>query len=108
MKNNVKEILLYAVLALAALILISFLAGFFAWIWSKLVLGFATACILWIVQKLRGKQTGNLYIVWWGIAISALLVGLDLLTIVIARYAWLVFVALIIGIIVWAIAPKKK
>jgi hypothetical protein len=106
MKDNVGKILGYAAIAFVALIAISFLAGFLAWIWGKLVVGFIAALVIWLVQKVRDKPTDDGFIVYWGIGISALLIALDLVTMFIARFAWLIFIALIIGVIVWAY--KKK
>jgi len=102
MKSNVSKILGYAAIALAALILISFLAGFLAWIWGKLVIGFVIALVIWIIQNIRSKPTGDGFILWWGIGISAILVALDIATMFLARFGWLIIMALIIGVIVWA------
>lgn len=110
MNNNIGKILGYAGIALAVLILISFLAGFLAWIWGKLVLGFLFALIIWVVQKIRDKPTGDGFILWWGIGIAAILVAIDLITMFLARFAWIIMMALIIGIIIWAYTKwgKKK
>jgi hypothetical protein len=107
MKNNVGKILGYAAIALAVLILISFLAGFLAWIWGKLVIGFVAALVIWLVQKARSKPTDDGFVLWWGIGISVLLITIDLATMFIARFAWLIFVALIIGVIIWVYKKKS-
>lgn len=99
---NTKKILSYALIALVVLITISLLAGFLAWIWSKLVLGFVIALVLWLIQKARKKPTKDTFILWRGIVATAILVALDLVTMLFARVGWLIMFALIIGIILWA------
>ncbi|MEI8252475.1 MAG: hypothetical protein WCG25_01690 [bacterium] len=91
----------YAAIALAVLILISFLAGFLAWIWGKLVLGFIIALVIYLVQQARSKPTGDGFILWWGIGIAAILVALDVASMFLARFGYLIIIALIIGVIVW-------
>ncbi|MEI6426442.1 MAG: hypothetical protein WCO66_03755 [Candidatus Absconditabacteria bacterium] len=106
--NDVKKILGYAFIALTVLILISVFAGLLSWLWSKLVIGFVIATCLWIIQQIRNKPVSNGFIVWWGISISGILVAIDWFGMVIARFSWVIFVALIIGIIVWAIVKWGK
>jgi hypothetical protein len=108
MKSNGSKILGYAAIVLAVLVLISFLAGFLAWVWAKLVLGFAAAAVIWLFKKAANKPTSDGFIVWWGLAIAAILVALDLATRFLAVFGWLIIFALIVGVAIWAIEKAKK
>ena len=99
--NNFGKAFGYAAIALAILLLISFLAGFLAWIMSEAIMGFVFAIIVWFVQKLRKRPTGDWFILYWGIGLTAGLIGLNLVTMFLARFAWIIISALIIGIVIW-------
>ena len=100
--NNIWKILAYAAVAFGILILISFLAGFLAWLWGKLLIGFIFAVVIYIIYKIENKPTGDGFIVWWGLGFSALMVAIDLVSMALATFSWLIFLALGIGVIIWA------
>jgi hypothetical protein len=101
MKKDMGKIFGYAAIVLAVLIFISFLAGFLAWIWGKLIIGFVIAFILWLIRTFRGKPTGNGFIIWWGLGFTLVLIALDVAALFLMRFGWFIMIALIIGILIW-------
>jgi len=106
--NNTQKILGYAAAAFIMLFAISLLAGFFAWVWAKILLGFAIALVIWIVQLLRKKSIGDTFVLWWGVIATTCLVAIDLMTGFIMRFSWLIIAAAIIGFLIFLWTQLRK
>jgi len=108
MESNGSKILGYAAVVLAVLILISFFAGFLAWVWAKLVLGFAIAIVIWLFKKAANKPTGDGFIVLWGLVIATVLAVLDLTIRFLALYGLIIVVAIFICLGIWGLEKLKR
>jgi len=108
MESNGSKILGYAAVVLAVLILISFFAGFLAWVWAKLVLGFAIATVIWLLKKANNKPTGDGFIVLWGLVIATVLAVLDLTIRFLALYGLIIVVVIFICLGIWGLEKLKR
>ncbi|MEI7558002.1 MAG: hypothetical protein WCJ45_04160 [bacterium] len=101
MKNNILKVVVYAALACIALLLLTSLVGFLAWMWAKIVGGFVLAGVLWLIQRVRHKETTDYFILWWGIGLSLLLISLDIFSLFLWKYGVIVFALAVAGVFIF-------
>jgi len=104
-KLNLTNILAWTIAGLALCLVISFIAGFLAMLWGYILIGFGIALGILVVKKIQGKPIVDHFILIWGFVISAILIAIYFVAIILMRYF---IIAIVIGLLIWAIIARSK